>query len=294
MRVYRPIRKGKKADSTTTISSSMVTVTKPAPSSPTAAKPSATPRIYSGRSGAARWMKRAGQFRKLEVPTLRDFASQFREYIEVRLAQHPKTISFYFEKLQRLLEYELLADACLSEIDEALVEHYIQWRRKAVAPGTVNRQLATLRRLLGLARTWKIITQLPQIKRLPGERGREFVLSHGAEIEYLRAAPQPLRDLALMDVDTGLRISELLTLEWANVHLEAVGNAKFGYVRASGKTGQRNVPITERVRSMLKLRKERAFRPTSSRMPLVILTWSRPWTTCRRKSECPWGCPMSS
>ena len=48
---------------------------------------------------------------------------------------------------------------------------------------------------------------------LPGERNREFALSHKAEKGYLEKAPQPLRDIALLILSTGLRIGEALALK---------------------------------------------------------------------------------
>src|SRR5882757_9783915 len=109
-----------------------------------------------------------------------------------------------------------MARATLDAIDEALIEKYVQERRKQVAPATVNRQLATLRRALRralrLAHEWKVIDRLPKIRLLQGERTREFVLSREQEPVYLNAAPLPLKDLALLMLDTGLRDGEALAL----------------------------------------------------------------------------------
>jgi len=75
----------------------------------------------------------------------------------------------------------------------------------------VNRELATLRRLLRLAQEWCEIDRLPRIRLLPGER--EFVLSHAQERTSLEAAPQPLADAAMLMLDTVLRVGEVLALE---------------------------------------------------------------------------------
>src|SRR5215471_4047800 len=120
------------------------------------------------------------------VPALKEFAQKFIDAIQVRCAEKPRTIAFYAEKLTRLLEFEPLALARLDKIDEALIESYVQERRKQVAPATVNRQLATLRRLMRLAYEWQVINRVPRIRMLPGERNREFVLSHKQETNYLR------------------------------------------------------------------------------------------------------------
>lgn len=197
---------------------------------------------------------------KTEAPALKDFAQRFMDSIQVRCAGKPRTVEFYAAKLKRLLTFAPLAGARVDQIDEALVDAYVQERSRArgrrgrLAPGSLNRELATLRRLLRLAYEWRVLARVPKIHLLPGERNREFILSPKAEALYLAAAPQPLRDLALLDLDTGLRTGELLALEWANVHLEPAHGARFGYVHVpdgKSRNARRNVPLTDRARAML-------------------------------------------
>jgi integrase len=201
------------------------------------------------------------------APTLKAFAPRFTEAIEVRCAEKPMTISFYKSKLDRLLEYEPLASAKLDRIDEGLIERYVQARRNTLigkgknkrnlSPASVNRELATLRRLLYLAKEWKLIVSVPKIRLLAGERNREFVLSHDQERDYLDFAPQPLKAVALMILDTGLRVGEAVSLEWSDVYLEPVGSAKYGYLcvrKGKSKNAKRNVSLTARLRDMLTAR----------------------------------------
>ena len=195
------------------------------------------------------------------VPTLKNFAPRFREAIETRCAEKPRTVAFYKEKLTRLLEYDPLASARLDVIDESLIERYVQERRKKVSPATVNRQLATLRRLLRLAYEWKVIGRVPRIRLLPGERTREFVLTHQQEELYLAIAPQPLRDVAVLVLDTGLRVGEALALEWRDLHFEPATGARFGYLQVrdgKSRSARRTISLTARVSTMLQDRATRA------------------------------------
>jgi integrase len=202
-----------------------------------------------------------GIFERKPVPTLRSFAPRFTDAIAVRCAAKPYTVSFYESKLARLLEFESLATTAVDRIDEALIEMYVQERSAKVSPASVNRELATLRRLLRLAHEWKVISRVPRIRLLPGERSREFVLSHKQEKPHLEAASQPLRDVALLMLDTGLRVGEALALRWSDIRLEPATGAKFGFLHVrdgKSKYSKRNVPLTERVSAMLRIRKSEA------------------------------------
>src|SRR5689334_22555478 len=87
---------------------------------------------------------------------------------------------------------------------------------------------------------------------LKGERQREFVLSHKQEPHYLEACPQPLQDLALLILDTGVRPGEACKLEWSDVHLEPAINARFGYIHIAGgksRYAKRNLGLTSSQRN---------------------------------------------
>ena len=122
----------------------------------------------------------------------------------------------------------------------------------------MNRELATLRRLLRLAREWKVWDRVPRIRLLRGERNREFVLSHGFEPKYLKASPQPLRDVAVLILETGVRPGEAVGLQWPGVRLQTAVHAKHGYIVIRGgksRNAKRNLRLTARAAEMLKARK---------------------------------------
>jgi integrase len=125
----------------------------------------------------------------------------------------------------------------------------------------VNRELATLRRLLRLAHEWKILDRVPRIHLLRGEHQREFIIDRSREKLYLEAAEAygDLRDVATVLIDTGLRIRECLTLAWTDVRMEPAEGAQHGYLtvrRQNAKNSKsRNVPLTARVAGVLKNRR---------------------------------------
>jgi integrase len=196
-----------------------------------------------------------GIIEKKPAPKLRDYAQRFMDAVQVHCAQKPRTIDYYAEKLTRLLEFDPLAYSRLNNIDEALIEVYVQKRRQQVSIASVNRELAVLRRALNLALEWKLIDRVPKIRMLPGEKPREFVLTHEQERLYLEAAPQPLHDVAMLILDTGLRIGEALSLMKSDIRLEPINDAEFGLLRVrdgKSKNAKRYLLLTERVQCMLK------------------------------------------
>jgi integrase len=196
------------------------------------------------------------------VPRLKEFAPRFREAIETQCAERPSTVEFYKRKLAALLAHQALAGSKLDQIDEAAIEQYKQVRartpsrrKKLLSPGSINRELATLRRLLRMAHEWKVIQRVPRIRLLRGELSRQAVLRHDQEQTYLAALPPLLADIALLLLDTGLRLGEALTMEWPQIRLEPAKGAKFGYVtvlstKAKNKKA-RNVPLSSRAVEML-------------------------------------------
>src|SRR6266581_6788010 len=188
------------------------------------------------------------------APILKEFEHKFVDAVQVRSAAKPRTVEFYQQQLARLLEFEPLASARLSEIDEHLIETFIQRRSAQVKPATVNRALATLRRVLRLAHEWRIIDRVPRIRLLNGEGQRDFVLNHFDEMKYLEIAPHPLRDLACFILDTGLRVGEALALEWRDIHIEPANGARLGYIRirdGKSRNSRRVLSLTSRARTLL-------------------------------------------
>lgn len=194
-------------------------------------------------------------------PSVREFSTRFTQAIEVECADKPATVSFYKEKLRRLLQYEPLASCPLDGVDETMVDTYKHQRARQVSrygrpvtPASVNRELATLRRMLRMAHEWKLLGRVPKIRLLRGEKNRDYVLRHDLEATYLAACPQPLRNVALLILDTGLRVGEAVQLLRTDVHIKPTGSAKFGYLRIrSGKSqnAKRTLSLTARVALML-------------------------------------------
>src|SRR5262249_7544446 len=146
-----------------------------------------------------------------------DFSKTFLDWTKREKAAKPKTVTFYTDCVKQLIKFDKLRAALMDRIDEAMIADYIKWRTsqtrhyalrkkngrytlgdtfRPVAVASVNRELATLRRILNVAREWKEISSVPTIKLLPGERTHDRVLNHNEESRYLAAAPSLLREFA--------------------------------------------------------------------------------------------------
>src|ERR1051326_2924900 len=214
-----------------------------------------------------------------------EFVKQFQKWLIAERSDKPNTVQFYKDRIRQLLVFDRLKNASLDSIDEQLVAEYVQWRIKRtrqyalrrkngveladtfepVSVGCVNRDLAALRRVLNVARIWKVITVVPVIRLLPGEKNHERVLTHSEEDLYLAKAPMLLREFATVMLDTGMRPEEVCRMRWENVYLNPVNGCRFGYVHnPHGKTkwAKRNLSLTSRVHALLSMRHEAAGEPT--------------------------------
>lgn len=155
---------------------------------------------------------------------------RFLPYVREHNKTKPRTVAFYEEKTARLLEYADFASARVSNIDEDAIEKYTQARAaqdsrrssRKIAPASINRELATLRKALYLAYEWRLIPRRPKVRTLPGEKERDFVVSGELENAYLAAADYPLRQAAILILDLGLRPDECVRLKKTDVTEAAV------------------------------------------------------------------------
>lgn len=125
----------------------------------------------------------------------------------------------------------------------------------------VNRELATLRRILHLAHEWKVIRSVPKVRLLPGEQSCDSVLDQATERDYLEACPPLLHDVAIVSLDSALRLGKALALQWPDVHLEPAGSARYGWIQVrDGKTknARRTVPLAARAGHLLEEKQQAA------------------------------------
>jgi integrase len=178
------------------------------------------------------------------VPLLSEFANRFFEWVETSSLEHKSKL--YYRGGWQLLASTRLKGMRLNQINRDEVESL----RFSGSPSNANRAIRTLRRMLGKAEEWKVIASAPKLK-LVKEYGRSAVLDGEAERKLLEVASQPLRDVLIVMLDTGMRPQEVFCMRWEDVDWE-----KLTIFVPKGKTrnARRYVPISQRLYSVLKQR----------------------------------------
>jgi integrase len=193
------------------------------------------------------------------VPVFSDFAPRFLEMVRPEL--RPNGYRTYAVCLRNLLS--VFRTKRLDEITPAMIQEFKEARLRVGRSGaTVNRDLATLRRIFSIALKLDVVQATPFAARRVGfckESSRERVLTFTEELNYLTKATQPLRDVATLIVETGLRPGETCSARCEDVHLFTA--TPFLHV-PEGKTENavRDVPLTAKAVEVLNRRLAEAKR----------------------------------
>ncbi len=140
----------------------------------------------------------------------------------------------------------------LTDITEGMVElHRAKERRRGISPATINRDIGRLSSVLTRAVKFKHLDAHPLIDLQPLKLDKAHVVRYLSEDEdkRLRAAldnaPDYVRTMVLVSLNTGLRRKELFTLSWPAVDLK---RRQLTVVGSLSKTGQtRHVPLNRKV-----------------------------------------------
>jgi integrase len=197
------------------------------------------------------------------APTLIEFIdSRFEPWARANTAWKTWR-DFYRVGVQAIRGYKALANLKLDEVTSEKAADFAADRRAQPSEiSTVNGSLRVLSRILSLAVEWGVLETAPKIKKLPGERHREHVVTREEEALYLAAASEPLASVATVLIDSGQRPEECFRMRWE--HINWLNGRQGTFLVTHGKTAaaRRVLPMTPRVRFALEGRWKAAGEPS--------------------------------
>ncbi len=172
-----------------------------------------------------------------EIPTA-TLLERFMRHQKTRL--RPTT----YERLGgtlRTLQANLPEQA--TAITKQVVAEYIESRAKSVKPGTVAKEVSTLKHCLRLAVDWGLLYENAASRaRLPEVQVGETRYLTPSEVQTaLENAPAWLRAPMAFAVCTGIRRGEMLSLRWMDVDLAR----RQLYLRETNNDSQRTLPLSD-------------------------------------------------
>ena len=202
--------------------------------------------------------RRAGFTRRKLPPKFEEFVSIFLTWSK---QQHrPKTYELHVNNCKSLKRY--FQGKWMDEITPGMVEDFKmarilekRWGNDkdiAISGATVNRTLSTLRLMFNYAeRCGHQISNPVRSVNFFEETGCMRIISLEEEIAYMATASQPLKDIARVMLDTGMRPEEVFRIEIGN--LDFIQRTIFN---PFGKTptARRKLTMTDEVRPILKER----------------------------------------
>lgn len=194
----------------------------------------------------------SGAFRQREPITLKAFFAEHLGFIKA--SRQPGTVKDQGQAMTMFAGF-VGGETWIESVTVRAVERFMAWRRARVRPPTANKTLRTLRAIFANAVRLDYIEGNPFDSLRPvREPEKTFrVLKYAEVVELLHACPSlRWRALVFLAVTTGMRLGELLHLEWADVDFDG------GMVTIRNKTDWRTktarvrrVPLVRQAREIL-------------------------------------------
>ena len=186
-------------------------------------------RTFTYRDDAERWAKETevamerGLFfdrTKAEKTTVSELIERYK--CEVMPSLEGKHIKPALNALK-----PVFGSYALSSVTSEMVSKYRDARLKKVAESTVKKELNLLSKIIDLAgQEWGIpvaVNPCSTVKRPTEPKGRERRLENEEEeilLKECRLSSQELEAIAIVAIETGARLGELLKLQWSHLNLE--------------------------------------------------------------------------
>ncbi len=199
---------------------------------------------------------------KAKAPTFTKAVEDFLVWSKIEHAEKSNTYKRYYFSGELLKKY--FGNVKVDKIQKKDVEDFIVWRscqtsRKTkdfITRETINNELLTLKIILKRLVESRILRDSPArgVKQLKANDRNFHVITGDEEKLYLLAAPQPLQDVMVIMLETGMRCGEVYRVRRSDVSLEK------GFLQVvKGKTDSsiRQVHLSDRARKVLQYRMEK-------------------------------------
>lgn len=166
------------------------------------------------------------------------------QWYETNHAAHLRGVVRVASMLRQMSDYFGRFDS-LQQITESTIREWMTARKSQVSASTVNRELDVLKSLLHTA-VPRYLTHSPasEVRRLRVVEQERRVLSREDEARLLAVGNSHDRAWLLLSIDTALRLSNTVALEWPQVKARDI-------IPLNAKVSIRAVPISTRLRTAL-------------------------------------------
>jgi len=183
-----------------------------------------------------------------------DFMKEYLAYSEVN--KKPNSYKRDISSSKHLLRY--FEDSLLSKINAGHIEGYKKLRlneetkrKKRVSPGTINRELDSLRAIFTTAKRLKKFdgeNPVRDVKSLPEQEFVMRILKRDEADRLINASQSFTRALIIIALNTAMRKDEILNLRWNDVDFID----GFIHIKESKSSKQRKVPMNPKARQAIK------------------------------------------
>src|SRR5262245_26518384 len=213
--------------------------------------------------------RRVGIVQRKPAPQFNQAMTEFLTWSMEEHKEHYQTYRRYLISSKALLKYGAFKRP-IDEIRPSHIEDFKIWRarqkrtntKRLLRPATINRELACLKAMFNHALKDRrdFGNPVSDVEFLAENNEQTRVLTFDEQRKYLQAASNPLRDVATLIVETGLRPEEVFRITKDNVSIDLDQN--YVYIPyGKTKAARRRIPLNASARAILDARVKAAKGP---------------------------------
>jgi integrase len=218
---------------------------------------------HTSRTATERWAReKAKSYLTTRAAKEKEPAPIMAEYAVRYVVDHVRTSKLRpstADTMHTTLKHHLIPMFGELRVDQINDDHIIEIKSLDLAAGTINHILQVLSQILKHAAAKGLLSRMPEIKRIRDRGGRHGFYSPADYNRLVNAAASEPRALVLVLLagDAGMRIGEIMALEWSRidygankVHVEL--SDWRGHIGPPKGGKPRSVPMTPRLRAALR------------------------------------------